>query len=220
MSLSRAPRSIVLVPGAVVAALTLTACSGGSSGTAGGGGDTNFVTDTGGVATVAKGERRAPGKLAGETLAGGRLDVADLRGKVVVMNIWGSWCTPCRAEAKHFAKVSKEYKAKGVEFVGINVRDSNKQTAVNFEKDFGIEYPSLYDPISKLILNGFPKGTLNPQGIPSTIVLDRDGKIAARALTALNEERLRSLIAPLAAETPTGRADSKPAGRTADKADK
>lgn len=90
------------------------------------------------------------------------------------MNVWGSWCPPCRAEAPHFAKVAKETKAKGVEFVGINTRDANKGPALAFEKDYEIGYPSLYDPVSKLIVNGFPKGSLNPQAIPSTIVLDRE----------------------------------------------
>ncbi|GAA4906242.1 TlpA family protein disulfide reductase [Streptomyces coeruleoprunus] len=204
MSFSRAPRGLLLTACALTAALTLTACSGESTGRSGGGGDTKFVTGTGGIATVAKGERQAPNKLAGDTVDGGKLDVADLKGKVVVLNTWGSWCTPCRAEAPHFAKVSKELKPKGVEFVGINTRDAQKSTAAAFEENFGIAYPSLYDRFGSLILNGFPKGTLNPQGIPTTIVLDRDGKIAARALKALNEKELRSLVEPVLAEKATG----------------
>ncbi|MEE1751868.1 TlpA family protein disulfide reductase [Streptomyces sp. SP18CS02] len=200
MSLSRTPRGILLTVGALAAALTLSACGGDSNGKSGGGGDTNFVTNTGGISTVAKGERKAPKSLAGETLEGERLDVADLRGKVVVLNVWGSWCPPCRAEAPHFAKVAEAMKADGVEFVGINTRDANKQPALAFEKDYSVDYPSLYDPAGKLILNGFPKGTLNPQAIPSTIVLDREGNIAARSLMALNEQKLRSMIDPLVAE--------------------
>ncbi|MFC8916787.1 TlpA family protein disulfide reductase [Streptomyces sp. NPDC047821] len=200
MSLSRAPRGLLLTAGALAAALTLTACSGGSNGTSGGGGNTNFVTNTGGVESVAKGERKAPKELAGATLDGKRLDVADLKGKVVVLNVWGSWCGPCRAEAKHFTKTAKDLAPKGVAFVGINTRDPNKQPALAFEKDYGVPYPSLYDPVGELVLNGFPKGTLNPQAIPSTVVLDREGKIAARALTALNEEQLRKMIDPLLAE--------------------
>ncbi|GAA3394349.1 TlpA disulfide reductase family protein [Streptomyces roseoviridis] len=200
MSPSRAPRRALLTAGALAAALALTACSSDSKGKSGGGGDTNFVTNTGGIATVAKGERQAPKKIAGETLDGEHLDVADLKGKVVVLNLWGSWCSPCRAEAPHFAKVSKEYKAKGVEFVGLNTRDSAKDKPIAFEADYGITYPSLYDPMGKIVLHGFPKGSLPPQSIPSTIVLDKDGKIAARSLMALDEAKLKSMIDPLVAE--------------------
>ncbi|MFJ9829180.1 TlpA family protein disulfide reductase [Streptomyces sp. NPDC101160] len=200
MSLSRAPRRALLAVGTLAAALALTACSSDSNGKSGGGGGTNFVTNTGGISTVAKGEREKTGKLAGETLDGKQLDVADFKGKVVVLNVWGSWCPPCRAEAPHFAKVSQEYKAKGVEFVGINTRDFDKTKPHQFEADYGITYPSFYDPAGKLILNGFPKGSMIPQAIPSTIVLDKDGKIAARSLMALDETKLRSMIDPLLAE--------------------
>ena len=198
MSPSRAPRAALLTALVAAGALTLSAC--GDGGKSGGGGDTNFVTGTGGVSTVPKGERQSPDKLAGETLHGEHLDVADLKGKVVVLNVWGSWCGPCRAEARYFSEVAKETKAQGVEFVGINTRDAKKQKAINFEKDYGVEYPSLYDPIGKLIVNGFPKGTLNPQAIPTTIVLDREGKIAARSLKALDDKELRKMIDPLIAE--------------------
>ncbi|MER5206773.1 TlpA disulfide reductase family protein [Streptomyces sp. NPDC002825] len=204
MSLSRAPRrtrrTLVAVGMLSVAALTLSACGGDDNGKSGGGGQTNFVTNTGGISTVAKDERKAPNDIAGETLEGKRLDVADLKGKVVVLNVWGSWCSPCRAEAKHFAKVAKDLKGQDVEFVGLNTRDPNKQPAIAFEEDYGIPYPSLYDPQGKLILFGFPKGTLNPQAIPSTVVLDKEGKIAARSLMALDEKKLRSMIEPLLKE--------------------
>ncbi|MEU9997889.1 TlpA family protein disulfide reductase [Streptomyces sp. NPDC048370] len=200
MSLSRAPRRTLLAVGALSAALALSACSSDSNGKSGGGGGTNFVTNTGGISTVAKGERTAPNQIAGETLEGEKLDVADLKGKVVVLNAWGSWCGPCRAEASHFAKVANDLKGKGVEFVGLNTRDFNKQQAITFEEDYKVPYPSLYDPAGKVILNGFPKGTLNLQAIPSTVVLDKDGKVAARALMALDEKKLRSMIEPLLAE--------------------
>ncbi|MFI1396353.1 TlpA family protein disulfide reductase [Streptomyces sp. NPDC020681] len=200
MSLSRASRAALLTTAVAVGALTLSACTGGDTGKSGGGGNTNFVTDAGGISTAAKGQRTTPNKLAGETLDGKQLDIADLKGKVVVLNVWGSWCPPCRAEAKHFAKVAKATKSQGVEFVGINTRDPNKTPALAFEQDYGVEYPSLYDPAGKLIVNGFPKGSLNPQAIPSTIVLDREGKIAARSLKALDETELRKIVEPLIAE--------------------
>lgn len=95
--------------------------------------------------------------------------------------------------------MSKEYEGKDVQFVGINTRDGSTTAALAFEKDFGIAYPSLYDPTGKLMLR-FEKGTLNPQAIPSTLVLDREGRVAARSLTALDEERLRKMLEPVVAE--------------------
>ncbi|MFB7935447.1 TlpA family protein disulfide reductase [Streptomyces sp. NPDC056039] len=198
MSFSHAPRAAMLTGLVAAGVLTLSSC--GNGGTSGGGGDTNYIQGSGGIGVVAKGERQRPNDLKGESLQGAALDVADLKGKVVVMNVWGSWCPPCRAEAPNFARVAKDMKSKGVEFVGIDTRDTSKQAALAFEKDYEIDYPSFYDPSGKLIVNGFPKGSLNPQTIPSTIVLDRDGKIAARALKALGESDLRKMIAPVIAE--------------------
>ncbi|WP_098008137.1 TlpA disulfide reductase family protein [Streptomyces sp. sk226] len=199
MSLGRASRRrfTLLAATAAVGALTLSACGGGAK--SGGGGNTNFVTGTGGVATVPKADRVAAPKLDGEGLDGKPVDVSDHKGKVVVLNVWGSWCGPCRLEAKYFAKVAEDTAAQGVQFVGINTRDPERDKAINFEKDYGVEYPSIYDPYGKLILR-FPKGTLNPQAIPSTVVLDRDGKIAARTLQALNGDELRKMIDPIIAE--------------------
>ncbi|MFJ9620789.1 TlpA family protein disulfide reductase [Streptomyces sp. NPDC101181] len=190
-------RSTLLAATALAGALTLTACGDGNK--AGGGGNTNFVTGSGGISTVAKSERATAPKLEGNGLDGKPLDLARFKGKVVVLNVWGSWCGPCRLEAKYFAKVSEETKDQGVQFLGINTRDAQRDAAVNFEKDFGITYPSFFDPIGKLILR-FPKGTLNPQAIPSTVIIDRDGRIAARTLQALDADQLREMVDPIIAE--------------------
>ncbi|MDQ0992351.1 TlpA disulfide reductase family protein [Streptomyces sp. V3I7] len=195
--MSTRSRAVLFSAMAAAAALTLSAC--GSGGTSGGGGNTNFVTGDNGIDTAAQGKRAAAPDLSGRTIDGKTLDVADYKGKVVVLNVWGSWCGPCRAEAPYFAKVSKEYRDKGVQFVGINTRDTSTTPAVAFEKQRGITYPSLYDPTGKLMLR-FEKGTLNPQLIPSTLVLDRHGKVAARALQALSEEDLVKMIKPVLAE--------------------
>ncbi|MEU6818298.1 TlpA disulfide reductase family protein [Streptomyces sp. NPDC046860] len=195
--MSTRSRAALLGAVAAAAALTLSAC--GSGGTSGGGGDTNFVTGRNGVDTAARGERAQAPELSGRTIDGKTLDVADYKGKVVVLNVWGSWCGPCRQEAKYFSKVSKAYEDKGVRFVGINTRDTSTTPAVAFEKANGIAYPSLYDPTGKLMLR-FEKGTLNPQLIPSTLILDRDGKVAARALQALDDTALVKMLDPVLAE--------------------
>ncbi|MET9501476.1 TlpA family protein disulfide reductase [Streptomyces sp. NPDC006259] len=193
-AVSRTPLSVAV---AAATALLLSACT--SGGTSGGGGDTNFVMGENGISTVEKGERTAAPDLSGETVDGKRLDVASYQGKIVVVNVWGSWCAPCRAEAPNFQKVSTDLKGRGVQFVGINTRDTSTSNARAFEEEQGVTYPSLYDPTGRLMLR-FKKGTLNPQAIPSTLVLDRDGKIAARSLAALSEEKLRAMIDPILAE--------------------
>ncbi|AOR32786.1 redoxin domain-containing protein [Streptomyces fodineus] len=195
--MSTRSRAVLLSAVAAVAALTLSAC--GKGGTSGGGGNTNFVTGNNGIATVPAGERAAAPDLSGKTIDGKTLDVADYKGKVVVINVWGSWCGPCREEAQYFAKVSKQYEGQGVQFVGINTRDTSTTPAIAFEKEHGIGYPSLYDPTGKLMLR-FQRGTLNPQLIPSTLIIDRQGKVAARALEALDDTALLKMLKPVVAE--------------------
>ncbi|MFB8414620.1 TlpA family protein disulfide reductase [Streptomyces albidoflavus] len=198
MSLNRVSGALLLAATAIVGALSMTAC--GANTEARGGEKTGFIIGSDGISRVAKSERQTPNALKGETLQDDHLDVSDLKGKVVVLNVWGSWCSPCRAEAPNFARVAKETADKGVEFVGINTRDVNRQSAVKFEEDYHVPYPSIYDPTGKVVLYGFPRGSLNPQTVPSTIVLDKEGRIAARALQPLNEDELHSMITPLLSE--------------------
>ncbi|MFJ2648789.1 TlpA family protein disulfide reductase [Streptomyces sp. NPDC087420] len=197
---SRAPRIAAPAALAIAAALSLSALSACEADGPGGGAGTDGAVGADGVSVVPKGKRVLPHALKGETLDGRQLDIAGSKGQVVVINVWGSWCPPCIAEAPHFVEVAKETEGKGVAFIGIDTRDPSRIPALAFQKDLGIPYPSLYDPTGKLILNGFPKGTLNPQTLPSTIFLDRDGKIAARALRAISADTLREVIDPLIAE--------------------
>ncbi|KNB50011.1 TlpA family protein disulfide reductase [Streptomyces caatingaensis] len=192
-------RTTVPVIGAALAALVLSAC--GSGGTSGGGGETQFVQGKGGVDVVkARSARQEAPELSGKTLQGEQLNATEkFKGKVIVFNVWGSWCPPCRAEAKGFGKVAREYKAKGVEFVGLNTRDPNPAPAKAFERENDVPYPSLFDSAGNLILR-FPKGSLNPQAIPSTVFIDREGKIAARAIKPMSEDELRETLDPLVAE--------------------
>jgi thiol-disulfide isomerase/thioredoxin len=137
--------------------------------------------------------------LSGKTIMGGSASLAQYKGKVVVINFWGSWCAPCRAEAPNLARAAKEDAHLGVQFLGINTRDLGIANAARFDKTFGITYPSIFDPDGKLLLR-FPKGTVNPQSLPATVVVDRHGRLAARVLAALSEEQLHKLIDPIAAE--------------------
>lgn len=196
----RSPRAAAIPAVLTAAALALSGCSsggdGGSSGVSSGG---SFVEGTGAITHVPKEERRPAPELTGLSTHDEELNLADYRGQVVVLNVWGSWCGPCRAEAPNLAAVSEATADQGVQFLGINTRDFDQANAQSFDRGFGITYPSFYDPKGRMILD-FPKNTLSPQGIPSTLVLDRDGDIAVRALKALTEDELWSMIEPVLAE--------------------
>ncbi|MGW8381003.1 TlpA disulfide reductase family protein [Streptomyces sp. ODS28] len=199
MSETRASRrrAALLIAGAAAGALVLTGCGKGSTGASSG--DTKFVQGTGEITQVKEGSRKAAPHISGTAVDGSALNLKDFKGKVTVLNVWGSWCAPCRAEAPNLAKVAKDTKDKGVQFVGINTRDLDKANAKSFERNYGIDYPSFYDPSGKLILR-FPSNSLSPQAIPSTLILDRDGKIAVRALKELSESELRKALDPVIAE--------------------
>ncbi|MCI0384088.1 TlpA disulfide reductase family protein [Streptomyces sp. CNQ085] len=192
-------RRSAAVTAAAVCALLLSGCGGEGGQEQSSGSGKNYVDGTGAVTEVEPADREPAPELSGETVDGKRLDVADYRGDVVVLNVWGSWCPPCRAEMPHLVRVAGETEDQGVRFVGINTRDLDRVPAQRFEEEYEVPYPSLYDPSGKLLLR-FPKGSLNPQAIPSTLVLDREGRIAARALKPLGEEELRSMIDPLVEE--------------------
>jgi thiol-disulfide isomerase/thioredoxin len=190
-------RSVAALMGAAALAFTLAGCDSSSSSSSSGG--ANFVGGNGAVTVVKAAQRQAAPALSGKTVAGGQASLAAYKGKVVVINIWGSWCSPCRAEAPNLEKVAAADADKGVQFLGINTRDLDVSNAARFDKRFGITYPSFYDPYGKLILR-FPKGSLNPQSLPATLVIDRQGRVAVRALKALSEDDLRQIVDPVAAE--------------------
>ncbi|WP_037886635.1 TlpA family protein disulfide reductase [Streptomyces viridochromogenes] len=147
---------------------------------------------------LAPADRKSAPEISGERLAGEPVALSDFRGTIVVINVWGSWCAPCRAEAPHLQKVYADLRDQGVAFLGINTRDASREAAQRFEQSFGVTYPSLFDPDGRQLLKF--KGTLPPSVIPTTLVIDRKGRIAARGLKALSEAELRSLIDPVLKE--------------------
>ncbi|WP_129841190.1 TlpA disulfide reductase family protein [Streptomyces sp. RFCAC02] len=186
------------VAGLAACVLTLTACQGQQAGSSGD--NTNIVQGSGGVLTVDPEDRQTLPDISGETLDGDELSLADYRGEVLVLNVWGSWCSPCRGEAPSLVAVANDMADEGVQFVGLNLQDRSREPALAFERTFDVPYPSLYDPNGELLLE-FPKDSLNPQGVPSTLIVDREGRIAVRALKALTEEDLRAALEPVVAES-------------------
>lgn len=172
----------------LVTILTLTACSGG-------GGDSEegvgFIGGDGTVTILPAAEREAAPVLSGPTLDGGEVSTEQHAGQIIVVNVWGSWCAPCRKEAPELVKASEELGAE-VAFLGLNTREQGDVgPALAFERAFGIEYPSIYDPDGKLLL-GF--GQLPPKAIPSTVVIDAEGRVAARVLGAVDAKTLVGVV--------------------------
>jgi thiol-disulfide isomerase/thioredoxin len=154
---------------ALLAAALLAGCSGFS------GGNKGYIEGDGAVAVVPDGGRGEPVVLSGTTMQGENLDLNDLRGSVVVVNVWYASCKPCRNEAPDLQKAATELAGSGVKFLGLNIRD-DPETALAFERTFAITYPSLRDGGPKLTAL---RGGLAPGAVPSTVVLDRQGRIAA-----------------------------------------
>jgi len=186
-------RAVVLVALAGLAALA--GC--GSDGRVEPAAEAGFVQG-GGVVTVVDADEREPAPpFSGRTLDGGQFDLAEQAGSVVVLNVWGSWCAPCRAEAPAFAAVAEETTDDGVVFVGVNTRDT-ETAAKAFEAEFAVPYPSVVDSDGRRLL-AF-RDTLPPAAIPSTLVVDRDGDMAARVVGPITETSLRDLVTTIAEE--------------------
>lgn len=124
------------------------------------------------------------------------VELSDFPGQVVVLNIWGSWCGPCRSEADDLERVYAQTKDSGVAFLGINVRD-DRRAAQDFLRNFQVTYPSIFDPSGRslLALAGFPRSV-----VPATVVLDRRHRVAAIFLTALLDTELLPVVRRVAAE--------------------
>nr|MDQ2877312.1 TlpA family protein disulfide reductase [Actinomycetota bacterium] len=132
-----------------------------------------------------------PPDISGTTLTGQHLSLSAYRGSVVVINFWGSWCAPCRAEAPDLSALAANDATHGVRFLGVDIRD-DPVSADAFIKAFRVPYPSLNDPGDELAL-AF-RGTVPPAAIPTTLVIDRSGRIAARILGSVSYNSLRALI--------------------------
>lgn len=184
-------------------ALTLSACATGTDAVAQGG--TFEFVSPGGKTEIfydPPAERGEVGELAGPALMkeGETIALDDFEGQVVVLNVWGQWCGPCRGEADDLEEVYEATKDQGVAFLGLNVKDFQKQEAQDFVIDNDISYPSIYDPAMRTLLalgSNYPTTV-----IPTTLVLDREHRVAAVFLKALLTEDLLPVVERIAAEQP------------------
>lgn len=173
--------------------LVLAGCS-GLSGT----GELEYVPGEGNVLQIAAADRSGVVDVSGSSLQGDAVDFADFRGEVVVVNVWWSQCGPCITEMPMLVEAEQELDADETEFLGINIRETSEENALAFERERGVDYPSIYDPGSETLLqfDGYP-----PSSMPSTAVLDREGRVAALISGAVpSKTTLTDVVEEVAAE--------------------
>ncbi|MEY4410404.1 MAG: hypothetical protein RLZ99_877 [Actinomycetota bacterium] len=158
----------------------------------------NYIAGDGTVTEFASEQRPTFLPFSGETESGQMLDSEALAGQVVVMNWWYSACAPCRAEAPDLQALYEEFQDQGVQFVGVNVRDTS-ETALAFDRKFGISFPSIMDAQTGNVSLAF-QGVVSPQAVPTTLVIDKQGKVASRILGRIDPSILRTLIETVVAE--------------------
>ncbi|MFC9557304.1 TlpA disulfide reductase family protein [Rhodococcus sp. NPDC056960] len=184
------------------AAVALSACASGDDAVAQGG-TFDFVSPGGKTEIFydPPSDRGTIGTVSGPDLMteGKTTSLDDFAGQVVVLNVWGQWCGPCRGEANDLEQVYEETKDQGVAFLGINVRDNQQDKAQDFVIDNKVSYPSIYDPAMRTMIalgQNYPTSV-----IPTTIVLDREHRVAAVFLKELLVEDLKPVVERVAQES-------------------
>ena len=190
----------VRIATAVVVATVLVLVTGCSSpdDDLGQGGD-SYVSGDGTVSEFAIGDRGEPIEFTGETDTDETVTAEQYRGQVLVVNFWYAACPPCRVEAPWLEELSQQFADDGVQFLGVNVRDS-AATAQAFATSFGITYPSVIDTDGAVAI-AFT-GLASPTAVPTTVVLDRQGRPASRIVGLIDKNVLEALIEAALADPP------------------
>jgi peroxiredoxin len=181
------------VPAVVL--LGLAASISGCSTSGPSGGNTGYITGDGVVTTIAPADRKPAPRLQGDALGGGTINLADHRGRIVVINVWAAWCPDCRAEAADLVAAARRLPT--ATFIGIDTRESNKSAATAFVRDYHIPYRSIYDEDGSALLAFH--GLLSPNSLPSTMVIDAKGRVAALVLGRVDTTTLVGLVHDVAA---------------------
>lgn len=192
---SAASSVVVLVITAVL--LTVAGCSTDAAGQQSQtGSEDGYVAGDQQFTKIAPQKRQPAPEISGESVTGDDvISSADYADSVQVINVWGSWCAPCRKEAPDLQRAS-EQTADVAQFIGINSRDSSKAQAAAFVRAFEIDYPSIYDPNGSQVVK---YTDLPPSAIPSTLIIDKQGRIAVRVLGTVSEKSLVDMIEDVAA---------------------
>ena len=180
----------------VLSCLILTACATPNAAIQNSG-EAGFISGDGTATFLKVEDRKSAPELIALDFKGQEIDLKNYKNKVVVLNVWGSWCGPCRKEAKELQELYVKNKDSGVEFIGINIRDS-RVSAEKFITNFGITYPNIFDRDGVKLL-GF-KDTLPANAIPSTVLVDKNGKVAARQLGPIERALIQGFISSLVDE--------------------
>ncbi|WP_159944155.1 MULTISPECIES: TlpA disulfide reductase family protein [unclassified Nocardiopsis] len=191
---------------ALAAALALTGCAGGTE-IQSGDEDSRFVSGDGSATSFAADERVGAPDVTGTTLGGDEVSLRDYEGGILVLNVWASWCGPCRAEQPVLDEVHTEYADLGVDFLGVNIKD-DETAARAYADNKGVAYPSLYDQPGE-VPQAF-RDTVPPRSIPSTLVIDPEGRIAARVIGPTTYNQLTGLLDPLVVEFGLGDPEERP----------
>ena len=159
----------------------------------------NFVHATPRGTLIAPDERKpAPSGVSGTLLNGGTFTLSGERGKVVVVNFWGTWCGPCTTEVPQFDSLYRQVHSQGIDFVGIDTNDYSPGAPQAFVTDNHISYPMVFDEQAKV---GLELGNLPINGLPITVLIDREQRVAAVYVGAVLPADMRTPLATLAAET-------------------
>lgn len=180
-------RLVAVVLTAAVAAGALAGCGSESW-------EKSCTTGSDNVIECAPDQRPEAREVTGDLLDGGTYDVANDKGNVVVVNFWGSWCNPCRAEADDLESTFQATKASKVSFIGVNVRD-DRDAAKRFEQG-RVTYPSIFDPDGRVAL----QFDVTQVSTPATLILDRQGRIAAAIRRSTTVAELQPIVERVAAE--------------------
>ena len=186
---TRARRRTVVLAAASVGVLLIVVLVAGWAG--GGKSDTTEVDGSTSAVLYTAGHRPVAPDFSGTTLTGTPLSFSSYRGQVVVLNFWGSWCVPCRAEASILAAVAALYRSSGVAFLGVDVRDTTA-SALAFTRTFGITYPSVTDPSSAITLDF--TSVVPIAGTPTTLVIDKTGHIAGAVFGTVTYSELTTIL--------------------------